>query len=81
MTTLGVDANRKTELVVKERVYEKPSACRYWKNNENHVDGMWITIFEKAPYQGLVCEDDVLGFFFAAEPESSLESDCVDWAF
>lgn len=51
------------------------------KNNENHVDGMWITIFEKAPYQGLVCEDDVLGFFFAAEPESSLESDCVDWAF
>ena len=55
--------------MVKERVYEKPSACRYWKNNENHVDGMWITIFEKAPYQGLVCEDDVLGFFFAAEPE------------
>lgn len=67
--------------MVKERVYKKPSACRYWKKNENYVDGMWITIFEKAPYQGLVCEDDVLGFFFAAEPESSLESDCVDWAF
>lgn len=71
----------KQSLWSKNESMKKPSACRYWKNNENHVDGMWITIFEKAPYQGLVCEDDVLGFFFAAEPESSLESDCVDWAF